>query len=51
MTSLLESGFEMKRDTFSQNLAEANEFFATAYKTNVIGSDFASVVANENLYS
>lgn len=51
MTSLLESGFEMKRDTFSQNLAETNEFFATAYKTNVIGSDFASVVANENLYS
>lgn len=51
MVNLKESGFDVKRDSFSQNLAEANEFFATTYKTNVIGSDFASVITNENLYS
>lgn len=47
---MLNSEFKGKRDTFSQTLAEANEFFATQYKTNVIGGDFAGIIANENLY-
>ena len=50
MKSLNESGMAMTTDAFSERLSEANDFFSKKYHTNIIGSDFESVVSNDALF-
>lgn len=51
MKTLREGNFDVNNDAFSERLNEANEFFADKYKTNIIGKDFETVVANDVLFN
>ena len=46
----LNETFGVRKDLFNERLNEAQDFFASQYKTNIVGKDVEDILANQTLF-
>ena len=51
MKTLRNSGFKVSTDDFTTRLNEAQNFFSERHHTNIVGADFAEILAEDNLFA